>query len=67
MPSASVFDGPTWNLVQDAQDIFQYGFMQNAFVAGTMVAIMAGVVGYFVVLRRMAFATDPNLHPGAAL
>jgi zinc/manganese transport system permease protein len=44
----------------------QYGFMQNAFVAGTMVAIMAGVVGYFVVLRRMAFATEALSHGGFA-
>jgi zinc/manganese transport system permease protein len=66
MQSASPFDGPTWNLVQDAQDIFQYGFMQNAFIAGTMVAIMAGVIGYFVVLRRMAFATEALSHGGFA-
>jgi zinc/manganese transport system permease protein len=66
MGSASPFDGPTWNLVKDAKDIFQYGFMQNAFIAGTMVAVMAGVVGYFVVLRRMAFATEALSHGGFA-
>jgi zinc/manganese transport system permease protein len=60
------FAGPTWNLVQDARDILSYGFMQNAFVAGTMVAIMAGVVGYFVVLRRLAFATEALSHGGFA-
>jgi zinc/manganese transport system permease protein len=62
----TAFDGPTWNLIQDARDILQYGFMQNAFVAGTMVAVMAGVVGYFVVLRRMAFATEALSHGGFA-
>jgi zinc/manganese transport system permease protein len=30
--------------------------MRHAFVAGTIVAVLAGVVGYFVVLRQSAFA-----------
>lgn len=62
----STFDGPTWNLLQDAREMLGYGFMQNAFVAGTIVAIMAGVVGYFVVLRRLAFATEALSHGGFA-
>jgi zinc/manganese transport system permease protein len=57
---------PTWNLVADLQQIFQYEFMQNAFLAGTIVAILAGVVGYFVVLRRLAFATEALSHGGFA-
>jgi zinc/manganese transport system permease protein len=60
------FAGPTWNLVQDAQEILAYGFMQNAFLAGTIVAIMGGVIGYFVVLRRLAFATEALSHGGFA-
>ena len=40
--------------------------MQNAFLAGTIVAILAGVVGYFVVLRRLAFATEALSHGGFA-
>ena len=60
------FAGPTWDLLQDLRDIFGYGFMQNAFVAGTLVAIMAGVVGYFVVLRRLAFASEALSHGGFA-
>jgi zinc/manganese transport system permease protein len=41
----------------DALDqLFAYQFMQNAFLAGTMVAVLAGIVGYFVVLRGEAFA-----------
>ena len=31
------------------------GFMTNAWVIGTIVAIVAGVVGFFVVLRGSAF------------
>ena len=50
--------GPTWNLLADVQQIFQYEFMQNAFIAGTIVAILAGMVGYFVVLRRLSFAAE---------
>lgn len=50
----------------DLAQIFQYEFMQNAFLAGTIVAILAGVVGYFVVLRRLAFATEALSHGGFA-
>jgi zinc/manganese transport system permease protein len=57
---------PTWDLVADVQQMFQYEFMQNAFVAGTIVAILAGAVGYFVVLRRLAFATEALSHGGFA-
>jgi zinc/manganese transport system permease protein len=37
-------------------DLFQFPFMQHALEAGTIVAVMAGVVGWFMVLRRQAFA-----------
>ena len=60
------FGGPTWNIVQDLREIFAYGFMQNAFLAGTIVAIVAGVIGYFVVLRRLAFAAEGLSHGGFA-
>ena len=35
--------------------MWSYQFMQHAFEAGTLIAIIAGVMGYFVVLRRSAF------------
>jgi zinc/manganese transport system permease protein len=57
---------PTWDLVADFHQIFQYEFMQNAFIAGTIVALLAGVVGYFVVLRRVAFASEALAHGGFA-
>ncbi len=57
---------PTWDLVVDFHQIFQYEFMQNAFIAGTIVALLAGVVGYFVVLRRVAFASEALAHGGFA-
>ncbi len=37
-------------------DLLQYPFMQNAFIAGAIVAIMAAAVGYFVILRGLTFA-----------
>lgn len=46
----------SYNIFSDLQQIFQWQFMQHAFEAGTVVAIVAGVIGYFVVLRRSSFA-----------
>ena len=43
------------NLLSDLQEMLGYQFMQHAFEAGTVVAIIAGITGYFVVLRRSAF------------
>src|SRR5436190_23042864 len=63
---ASRITSPTWNLVADLQQVFQYEFMQNAFVAGTIVAVLAGIVGYFVVLRRLSFASEALAHGGFA-
>jgi zinc/manganese transport system permease protein len=56
----------TWNLVQDAQTIFQYEFMRNAYLAGTIVAVVAGLVGYFVILRGLSFAGHALSHIGFA-
>jgi zinc/manganese transport system permease protein len=41
-------------------------FVQNAFYAVTAVALAAGAVGYFVVLRRQAFAAHAIGHVGFA-
>ncbi|HEY5193253.1 MAG TPA: metal ABC transporter permease [Solirubrobacteraceae bacterium] len=46
----------TWNLVKDVHELLAYQFMVNALQAGTIVAVMAGVVGWFMVLRRQSFA-----------
>src|SRR5690348_7394223 len=54
------------NLLADFQEMFQYDFMQHAFEAGTIVAIVAGIVGYFVVLRRSSFAAHSLAHIGFA-
>lgn len=47
---------PSWNLVSDVNELLRYQFMVNAFEAATIVAAMAGVVGWYMVLRRQAFA-----------
>ena len=54
----------SFNLVTDFLQMWQYTFMQHAFEAGTMVAIIAGIIGYFVVLRRSSFAAHGLSHVG---
>ncbi len=56
----------SFNILADLQSMWQYGFMRHAFEAGTIVAAIAGVVGYFVVLRRSAFAAHALAHIGFA-
>lgn len=46
----------TWNLASDVWHLFEYPFMVNAFRAGTVVAIVAGLVGWFMVMRQQTFA-----------
>ena len=46
--------------------MLEYDFMQNAFAAATIVAIVAGVVGYFLVLRSQTFAGHALAHVGFA-
>jgi zinc/manganese transport system permease protein len=43
------------NPIYDFQEMWKYQFMQHAFEAGTLIAVLAGITGYFVVLRRSAF------------
>lgn len=57
---------PSWNLFDDLAMLFQYEFMAHAFEAGTIIAIVAGAIGYFVVLRRSAFAAHALSHIGFA-
>ncbi|MBA2393099.1 MAG: metal ABC transporter permease [Ktedonobacteraceae bacterium] len=55
---AGVLPPFTLNLWQDIQTILQYGFMQQALLAGTILSLVSGLVGYFVVLRHQAFAGE---------
>ena len=44
--------------------MFEYDFMRNAFAAATVVALLAGTVGYFLVLRGQTFAGHALAHVG---
>jgi zinc/manganese transport system permease protein len=60
----------SWNLLADLRQIWSYPFMVNAFRAGAVVALVAGAVGWFAVLRRQTFAAHTLsvvAFPGAAL
>jgi zinc/manganese transport system permease protein len=54
----------SWNIFADLHVMLQYDFMRHAFEAGTIIAIVAGVVGYFIVLRRSSFAAHALSHVG---
>ena len=47
-------------------DILAYDFMQRAFAASGIVALVAGTVGYFLVLRGQTFAGHALSHVGFA-
>ncbi|MGO9028699.1 MAG: metal ABC transporter permease [Acidimicrobiales bacterium] len=47
--------GLTWSVSDDLRQLFAFHFMVNAFRAGTIVAVVAGAVGWFMVLRRQSF------------
>ncbi len=44
-----------WDLVADLQQLFAYHFMVNALRSATITAVVAGIAGWFMVLRRQAF------------
>jgi zinc/manganese transport system permease protein len=69
MVEAALFQGLSWSLADDVRQLFAYPFMVNALEAGTIVAVLAGVMGWFVVLRRQVFAghtLSVIAFPGAA-
>lgn len=45
-------------------DLLQYQFLQNAFIAGSVVAIISAFVGYFVILRGLTFAAHELAYIG---
>ncbi|MBV8119396.1 MAG: metal ABC transporter permease [Alphaproteobacteria bacterium] len=46
--------------------MFEYDFMRTAFLAGGVVAVAAGAVGFFLVLRNLTFAGHALSHVGFA-
>ncbi len=59
----------SWDLVADVRELLAFPFMVHALEAGTIVAVLAAVVGWYVVLRRQSFAghtLSVMAFPGAA-
>jgi zinc/manganese transport system permease protein len=57
------------NPITDLNALFTFPFMVNALEAGTIVAVLAAVVGWYMVLRRQSFAghtLSVMAFPGAA-
>ncbi|HZU70908.1 MAG TPA: metal ABC transporter permease [Ktedonobacteraceae bacterium] len=55
---ASILPPFSLNLWQDVQAILNYDFMRQALLAGTILSLVAGLIGYFVVLRHQVFAGE---------
>jgi zinc/manganese transport system permease protein len=58
------------DLISDVEQLLSFPFMVNALEAGTIVAIMAAIVGWLMVVRRESFAGHTlslMSFPGAAL
>lgn len=53
---------PWLNPLQALQTILSLDFMREAFLAGTVLSILAGLVGYFVVLRYQVFVVEALAH-----
>ena len=59
----------SWNPAGDLEQLTAFPFMVQALEAGTIVAAMAGAIGWFMVLRRQTFAghtLSVIAFPGAA-
>ncbi|MGH3182975.1 MAG: metal ABC transporter permease [Acidimicrobiales bacterium] len=56
MAVEAIATGLSWDVGADIHQLFSEHFMVNAYRAGTIVAIAAGAVGWFMVLRRQTFA-----------
>jgi zinc/manganese transport system permease protein len=47
---------PSLNVIEDVRQLFTFPFMVHALAAGTIVAVLAATVGWYMVLRRQSFA-----------
>jgi zinc/manganese transport system permease protein len=60
----------TWSVTRIsttmALTMFTYDFMQNAFAAAGIVAVLSGLIGFFLVLRAQTFAGHALAHVGFA-
>ena len=60
MPMTTTYTGTRMHITS----ILDYDFMRNAFLATAIVGIVAGAVGYFLVLRGETFAGHALAHVG---
>ncbi|MFV0337052.1 MAG: metal ABC transporter permease [Chthoniobacterales bacterium] len=51
-------------MIDQIYGYLEYGFVRNALVAGSLAAILGAVVGYFVIIRNIAFAAHAVAHIG---
>jgi zinc/manganese transport system permease protein len=59
----------SWDPIRDVHQLLAFPFMVNALEAGTIVAVLAAVVGWYMVLRSQSFAghtLSVLAFPGAA-
>ena len=49
-------------MVEFVNDIFHYQFLQNAFIAGLLVSIACGIVGTYIVAKRLVFLSGGITH-----
>src|ERR1700730_8989256 len=50
--------------IPPAHIMFEYDFMVNAFAASGIVAVLAGIVGFFLVMRQQTFSGHALSHVG---
>ena len=51
-------------MIEQIHYYLSYDFVRNAFIAGSLAAILGAVVGYFVVIRKVSFAAHALAHVG---
>lgn len=49
-------------VIKEISAIFQYDFMRNALLAGSLAAILSSLVGFFVMVRQLGFAAHALGH-----
>lgn len=49
-------------MIEFIHDIFSYQFLQNAFLAGLLVSIACGIIGTYIVARRLVFLSGGITH-----
>lgn len=66
LASASADVQFSWNLLITIEQLLAFQFMRNALLTGTLIAITAGAIGYFMVLRGQSFAGHTLANVGFA-